>query len=868
MERIMEVIMKEKLLIIDGNSIANRAFYGVPLLTNSKGMYTNAIYGFLNMLSRFIDEENPTHVAITFDLKAPTFRHKKYDGYKGNRKGMPDELREQMPVLKDVIRKMGIPIFEIEGYEADDVIGTMSMCSNDYDITIISGDKDILQLATDVVKIRIPKTSKGKTTIEDYYAKDVFARYELDTKQFIDLKGLMGDSSDNIPGVKGVGEKTAIKLLKEYGSIEGVYENIDEIKGKLKEKLENDKEVAFLSRELATIYKEVPIECKFELFDKYKLLTEEVKELFKELEFKNMFVKFSVNENTIIENKKIDTVISTNTNDIGDVDELIYFIHEDVISVIKEEKVYIYINMIDEFKSLFENDNILKVGLDIKKDMHVLDKYGIEIKGNYFDILIGSYVLMPTHNLDSYSKIADEILGESYKSEEEIFGKGKSLKKYDELDNKEFENYMANVVSVIKNSKDIIIKELETSEQEDLFYNIENPLVKVLYSMEKEGFKIDKDKLIEFGNDLSKDISKLEVSIYEIAGVEFNIASPKQLAEVLFEKLKLPVIKKTKTGYSTNADVLEKLKPYSPIIDFVLEYRTLSKLRSTYVDGFLGLIDEEGKIHTTFRQALTTTGRISSTEPNLQNIPVRTEIGRNLRKFFVPANDYLVDADYSQVELRVLAHISEDETLVDAFKHDKDIHAITASGVFGINKEDVTSAQRREAKIVNFGIIYGMGAFSLSGDLNTTVKEAEKYIESYFERYPKVKEYMDTTVLKAKEDSYVKTIFGRIRRIPEINSSNFLRRSFSERVAMNTPIQGSAADIIKIAMIKVYERLEKEKLKSKLVLQVHDELIIDTVNDEVEKVEKIITEEMENATRLIVPLTVDMKTGKNWYETK
>ncbi|MCT4611909.1 MAG: DNA polymerase I [Clostridia bacterium] len=860
--------MKEKLLIIDGNSIANRAFYGVPLLTNSKGMYTNAIYGFLNMLSRFIDEENPTHVAITFDLKAPTFRHKKYDGYKGNRKGMPDELREQMPVLKDVIRKMGIPIFEIEGYEADDVIGTMSMCSNDYDITIISGDKDILQLATDVVKIRIPKTSKGKTTIEDYYAKDVFARYELDTKQFIDLKGLMGDSSDNIPGVKGVGEKTAIKLLKEYGSIEGVYENIDEIKGKLKEKLENDKEVAFLSRELATIYKEVPIECKFELFDKYKLLTEEVKELFKELEFKNMFVKFSVNENTIIENKKIDTVISTNTNDIGDVDELIYFIHEDVISVIKEEKVYIYINMIDEFKSLFENDNILKVGLDIKKDMHVLDKYGIEIKGNYFDILIGSYVLMPTHNLDSYSKIADEILGESYKSEEEIFGKGKSLKKYDELDNKEFENYMANVVSVIKNSKDIIIKELETSEQEDLFYNIENPLVKVLYSMEKEGFKIDKDKLIEFGNDLSKDISKLEVSIYEIAGVEFNIASPKQLAEVLFEKLKLPVIKKTKTGYSTNADVLEKLKPYSPIIDFVLEYRTLSKLRSTYVDGFLGLIDEEGKIHTTFRQALTTTGRISSTEPNLQNIPVRTEIGRNLRKFFVPANDYLVDADYSQVELRVLAHISEDETLVDAFKHDKDIHAITASGVFGINKEDVTSAQRREAKIVNFGIIYGMGAFSLSGDLNTTVKEAEKYIESYFERYPKVKEYMDTTVLKAKEDSYVKTIFGRIRRIPEINSSNFLRRSFSERVAMNTPIQGSAADIIKIAMIKVYERLEKEKLKSKLVLQVHDELIIDTVNDEVEKVEKIITEEMENATRLIVPLTVDMKTGKNWYETK
>lgn len=876
--------MKNKLLLIDGNSIMNRAFYGLPLLTNSEGQYTNAIYGFLNIFFKSLEDENASHIIVAFDLKAPTFRHNMYSEYKGNRKGMPDELRPQMPIIKDVLKSMNVTICELEGYEADDVLGTLATSGENegMEVTILSGDKDMLQLASDNIKISIPKTKKGTTTTENYFKKDVIDTYGVTPLEFIDVKGLMGDPSDNIPGIPGIGEKTALKIIKEFNSIENAYENVDKLTTRVSNKLKEHYDMALISKELATICRDCVVDTEIENSKVNNLYNENSYELFKKLEFKSLLDNFNIDSKKDIEEINIINIDSIEKikSKIIDIDALAYNIYSDgetvILTLTLGKEIYyidakiIKLNEVLEFvKELIINNKIIKITHNFKEQLHLLDLDIPTDNLSIYDLSLIGYLLNPvteTYNIDD---IAKEHLSIIYPTEEEIFGKGKSKKKIAEIDENIIMDYYGRGVKILFDSYKIMIQKLEDFNSLDLYFKIELPLLYVLKSIETLGIKVDANKLKEYGNKLQTRIKELEEQIYEDAGESFNINSPKQLGVILFEKLELPIIKKTKTSYSTAADVLDKLIDSHPIIKKIIEYRQLSKLKSTYADGLFDYIEEDSRIHSHFNQKVTSTGRISSTEPNLQNIPIKLELGREIRKVFIPEDDYVfIDADYSQIELRLLAHLSEDESFIDAFNNELDIHSITASQVFNVPFEEVTDLQRRNAKAVNFGIVYGISAFGLSRDLNISRKEADEYITNYFQKYPKVKSFLDKAILDAKENGYVTTMYNRTRPILELKSSNYMQRSFGERIAMNTPIQGSAADVIKIAMINVYNKLNEKKLKSRLILQVHDELLIETHKDEIDTVKELLIYEMENAVSLKVPLTVDAHIGNSWYEAK
>jgi len=851
----------KKLLIFDGNSIINRAFYAIKALTNSKGFYTNGIHGFMNIFFKFMEEEKPDYVCVAFDLRAKTFRHKMYEGYKAQRKGMPEELAAQMPYLKQILNGMNITILEKEGYEADDIIGTVSKKCDDGGINciIVSGDKDDLQLASENTHIKLIVTRMGKTETTDFDHNAVLEKYGVTPKEFIHVKALMGDTSDNIPGVAGIGEKSAFALIAQYKSLDNLYANIDQLKGAQKTKIEEGKEMAYLSYKLAEIDVNVPVELDFGEMVRKEYDNDALSDLCSELELKTLAERLGVTDKKKKELKcEKEEISSPEMIEQFSGDTLYYTIeYDDIIrrfSLYADDKVYFaefvtefeVMMFLDAIKGVLENKNIRKVSHGIKDDIVFLsNNYDISFEGELFDTEIGAYILEPSRNSYALTELAEEYLNVSITDSS--------------LD-----------AAVLKELEEKIASEIKNNGQEELLYNIEFPLVKVLASMEIEGFTVDKERLAEFSEQLSLRINELEKGIYDAAGENFNINSPKQLGIILFEKLGLPVVKKTKTGYSTNVEVLEKLKGSHEIVDMIMEYRTYTKLKSTYVDGLYNVINPKtGKINSSFNQTITTTGRISSTEPNLQNIPVRLELGRQIRKMFVASeNCVLVDADYSQIELRVLAHISGDKTMIDAFKNNMDIHTITASQVFKTPVDMVTSSMRSKAKAVNFGIVYGIGEFSLAQDIRVSMKTAREYINGYFETYPEIKSYLDGAVEFAKQNGYVKTLAGRRRYIPEIKSSNFNLRSFGERVAMNAPIQGYAADIIKIAMVKVYQRLKEENLESKLILQVHDELIIDAKKHELDKVQTILKEEMENAVSLSVPLIVDMKYAESWYDTK
>ena len=881
--------MNKTLVIIDGNSIINRAFYALPEMSNKEGLKTNAIYGFTNMLLKIIDTYNPTHISVAFDRKAPTFRHIEFKEYKAGRKKMPDELREQFEPLKDLLDKFNIHRLEIDGYEADDIIGTVSKIAEDngFKVYIVTGDKDAIQLASNKTTTLI--TKKGVGEVEEYDYDSVIEKYEMTPTQFIDLKGLMGDKSDNIPGVPGIGEKTGIKLIKEFSSIEGIFDNIDSIKGSTKKKLEENKELAIMSKKLATIIRDVPVEFNLEELEYGNYNTKDILDVFKYLGFTSLIPRIGsldesediVNEanveiskledidefiNKVKENNEL--IIKTVTREGNILDKRIKYIF---LSVDGKKIYYVEENSIHKLEYIFTSNEIKKLGYNLKDDYISLKPYGIKLENIYFDITIAEY-LIDSMSSTSYecSAIAMKYLTKKVKTKEELLGKGVKAKKYQDLDFEELSSHISQIIYTVKNVMPIMEENLKESNMDGLLYHVEMPLVEVLADMEYEGVKVDKEKLNELGSQFKEIIKKLESEIYEISGEEFNINSPKQLGVILFEKLGLPVIKKTKTGYSTNAEVLDKLKDQSPIIDKIIEYRQIVKLNSTYVEGLLSIINPiDGRIHSSFNQTITTTGRISSTEPNLQNIPVKLEMGRNIRKVFISDKGCkLVDADYSQVELRVLAHMSQDETMIDAFKHNEDIHTKTASQVFNVSMDEVTSKQRSDAKAVNFGIVYGKSDFGLSEDLNIPVKQAKEYIENYFNKYNKIKEFMDNIIDDASSNGYVTTILNRRRYIPEIKSSNFMLRNAGKRAAMNAPIQGSAADIIKIAMINVYKKLEENNLKSKLILQVHDELIVEAVDSEIDIVKKIVKDEMENAVCLDVNLDVDLNIGDSWYDTK
>ena len=881
--------MNKTLVIIDGNSIINRAFYALPEMSNKEGLKTNAIYGFTNMLLKIIDTYNPTHISVAFDRKAPTFRHIEFKEYKAGRKKMPDELREQFEPLKDLLDKFNIHRLEIDGYEADDIIGTVSKIAEDngFKVYIVTGDKDAIQLASNKTTTLI--TKKGVGEVEEYDYDSVIEKYEMTPTQFIDLKGLMGDKSDNIPGVPGIGEKTGIKLIKEFSSIEGIFDNIDSIKGSTKKKLEENKELAIMSKKLATIIRDVPVEFNLEELEYGNYNTKDILDVFKYLGFTSLIPRIGnldeseeiVNEanveiskledidefiNKVKENNEL--IIKTVTREGNILDKRIKYIF---LSVDGKKIYYVEEDSIYKLEYIFTSNEIKKLGYNLKDDYISLKPYGIKLENIYFDITIAEY-LIDSMSSTSYecSAIAMKYLTKKVKTKEELLGKGVKAKKYQDLDFEELSSHISQIIDTVKNVMPIMEENLKESNMDGLLYHVEMPLVEVLADMEYEGVKVDKEKLNELGSQFKEIIKKLESEIYKISGEEFNINSPKQLGVILFEKLGLPVIKKTKTSYSTNAEVLDKLKDQSPIIDKIIEYRQIVKLNSTYVEGLLSIINPiDGRIHSSFNQTITTTGRISSTEPNLQNIPVKLEMGRNIRKVFISDKECkLVDADYSQVELRVLAHMSQDETMIDAFKHNEDIHTKTASQVFNVSMDEVTSKQRSDAKAVNFGIVYGKSDFGLSEDLNIPVKQAKEYIENYFNKYNKIKEFMDNIIEDASSNGYVTTILNRRRYIPEIKSSNFMLRNAGKRAAMNAPIQGSAADIIKIAMINVYKKLEENNLKSKLILQVHDELIVEAVDSEIDIVKKIVKDEMENAVCLDVNLDVDLNIGDSWYDTK
>ena len=882
--------MEKRLIIIDGNSIINRAFYALPDMSNSEGLKTNAIFGFGRMMFKIIEDYQPTHMSVAFDKKAPTFRHKQYADYKAGRKKMPDELAQQLQPLKDLLDKFNINRLELEGYEADDLIGTVARLGeeNDFKVYIVTGDKDAIQLASHKTTTLI--TKKGVGEVEEYNYDSVLERYEMTPTQFIDLKGLMGDKSDNIPGVPGVGEKTGIKLLKQYSTIENLIEHTDELKGSIKKKIEENKDLALMSKELATIITNVPIEVKLEDLEYGDYNKDDVVEKFKEFGFTSLITKLldiEGGETTIKEEIDLKIEHLDNVEDFIKKAEENKKVIIDVIgkegNILDKRVLYVFLSLdgneiyyvnedeLPQIKTLLSNPEIKKHGYDLKEDYILLKPYEIELNSMDFDITIAEY-LIDSKSSTSYecSAIAMKYLTRKIKSKEDLLGKGAKAKKFDEIEFDELSAYIGDILNTVNGVYPKMEEKLKETEMDGLFYHVEMPLVEVLGSMEYIGMKVDKDQLNELKEKFTTIINELENEIFELAGEPFNINSPKQLGVVLFEKLGLPVIKKTKTGYSTNAEVLEKLRDKHEIIDKITEYRQIVKLNSTYVEGLLKIINPKtGRIHSSFNQTITTTGRISSTEPNMQNIPVKTEMGRDIRKVFVAdENCKLVDADYSQVELRVLAHMSGDENMIDAFKHGEDIHSKTASQIFDVDIKDVTSKQRIEAKAINFGIIYGKTDFGLSQDLNIPVATAKAYIDSYFNKYPKIKEFMDEAVESATETGYATTILNRRRYIPEIKASNFIVRNQGKRFAMNAPIQGSAADIIKVAMVNVYNKLKENNMKSKLILQVHDELIVEAVDEELEMAEKIVREEMENAQSMDVKLDVDLNTGDSWYETK
>lgn len=877
--------MDKLLILIDGNSLMNRAYYALPELMNKKGQHTNAIYGFANILFKIMDTYKPSHISVAFDLKAPTFRHKQYDAYKGNRKKMPDELREQVEPLKKMIDAFGINRIELEGYEADDLIGTVAKNfeQDGFEVYIITGDKDALQLVSD--KIKVLFTKKGISELDEYDPDKMTEKYELTPQQFIDLKGLMGDQSDNIPGVAGIGEKTGIKLLKEYGSIENIYMNIDEISKSVKAKLEAGYDMAFLSKSLATIMVDIPLELKVDEFEKKDIDKNTLISLFSEFEFNSLIGKVGNDESGLIDKVQKEYLISNDIELL--IDKATSLKSLNLFSIAKsglvsdKRLINLFVKIDEDFfnieekdvlklKDVFENPEIKKYGYNLKNDCLILKPYEINLTGLYFDIAIAEYLIDSTSSNYEIKDIALKYNLGDVLSLEELLGKGKSKKDFKDLSDAQISGYACSVLDIVDNGKEALITTIENYTMHNLFYEVEMPLVEILADMEYIGISADKEVLNELKQKFDIEIKTLEVSIYEYAGENFNINSPKQLGHILFDKLGLPAIKKTKTGYSTNAEVLEALSDKHPIIDKITLYRQYTKLQSTYVDGLLNIINPKtGRIHSSFNQTITTTGRISSTEPNMQNIPVRLEIGRELRKVFVAPEDmYLVDADYSQIELRILAHIANDEGLIDAFSKGDDIHTITASEVFNVPLDEVTKELRSAAKAVNFGIVYGISDFGLSNNLGISKQVAKEYIDNYFARYPYVKKYMEDIVKKAKNDGYVETYIGRRRYIPELGSNNFIMKNLGKRLAMNTPIQGSAADVIKIAMVKVYARLKSEGLKSKLILQVHDELIIESPDSEKSYVADLLKEEMESAVDLNVKLTVDAKWGKSWYETK
>lgn len=865
----------KKLLILDSNSILNRAFYGVRYLSAKDGTPTNAIYGFLNILLKLIKEQEPDYICAAFDVKAPTFRHKQYEGYKAQRKPMPEGLAAQMPLAKDVLRAMGVTILEKEGYEADDIIGTVARLCEESEIScfIATGDKDDLQLASDKTKVILTVTKSGYNETIIYDDKAVKEKYHVTPTEFIDVKALMGDPSDNIPGVKGVGEKTAMSLIEKHHSIEYIYENIDDIglKGAMLQKMKDGRKMAFMSKELATINRNTPIEFNAEecVFDGFEN-NGELYEILKRLELNSIIKKLDLSGvDNVKENEDIFKDFSYQVGDknmiSGDKVTVVLDFDGDNISsaAVGAGNNAVVLNEQDDIKELLEDDSIAKVMFDVKEAIVKLN-CRIDIKNIADDTAIAAYLVDPAKNEYTIEKLASEYFGTVIEKPEV-----KQLSLLDDVETDRSE-YLAKCAVALGVLNERIGDKIKENGQEKLYQEVELPLVTVLAHLEINGFLVDDHQLKEFADKLGEKIDALTNEIYMLAGEEFNINSPKQLGVILFEKLELKPVKKTKTGYATNADVLEKLRDKHPIVNFIMEYRQLAKLKSTYCDGLRAVVNPNThRIHSVFTQTVTVTGRLSSTEPNLQNIPTRTELGREIRKMFVAKEGYvLVDADYSQIELRVLAHIANDETMINAFRNNEDIHAVTASQVLGIPLEDVTKEQRSSAKAVNFGIVYGIGEFSLAQDLHISVKEAKAYIESYLEKYHGVRNYMESIKEQAKKDGYVKTMLNRIRYIPELKSPNYNIRQFGERVALNTPIQGTAADIIKLAMVRVDNRLINEGLKSKLILQVHDELIVEAHKDEVDKVKQILSEEMQSAMELNVPLKVDMSTGHSWYDAK
>lgn len=888
---------KDKLMVIDGNSLLHRAFYALPLLSTKDGIYTNGVYGFLTMLYRIREEHDVDYLCVAFDKKGPTFRHEAFDEYKANRQSTPGELAQQFPILKEILSAMNIAQLELDGYEADDIAGTLSKIGEeeDMEVILVTGDRDYLQLSSDKTKVLI--TRKGITELEEYDRKKIIEEYGITPEQFIDLKGLMGDKSDNIPGVPGIGEKTGIKFLKQFGNMENLYENIEDVRGKkTKESLIEHKAIAFLSKKLGKIIRNVPLDISLEEIKVQDPNWEKLANLYDTFEFKSLLSKipssetgledsdYSVKHEIVEENnyeKIIQEIESEKSFSFKFIFEDDHYIKSKILGIgikIGDNMPY-YIDyskndikvFTKEFKKYFESEDIKKYGHMIKMDIFGLLMLNIDIRGIAFDTMIGQYLLNPAQSSYSINELGQEYLNIYGMDIEELLGKGKKRKNYADLSIETRAEYISMVVDLIHDLKDPIGKLIEEQEMSQLYYEVELPLTEVLAHMEYSGFKIDLEVLNQLGHEFQRELDDLTEGIFQLADEEFNINSPKQIGEILFDKLKLPVIKRTKTGYSTDAEVLDKLRGEHEIIEKILKYRQMVKLKSTYIDGLLNLVDEEDtRIHSTFNQTITNTGRISSTEPNLQNIPIRTEEGRKIRKAFVPKNeDYiLVDGDYSQIELRVLAHISKDPKLIDAFYNDLDIHTRTASQVFHIPEEEMTPLMRDRAKAVNFGIIYGISDYGLSKDLNISRKEAKQYIDNYLANYKMVKKYMEDIVKIGKEKGYVETIFKRRRYIPELKARNYNVRSFGERIAMNTPIQGSAADIIKVAMVKVFEELRKRGLKSKLILQVHDELIIEAHKDEEEEVKSLMKDIMEKSITLDIPLKVDLKVGDNWYETQ
>lgn len=899
-----------RLILVDGNSIMNRAFYGImgsKMLTTSDGTYTNAVYGFLSILFKIEEDLNPDYIAVAFDLKGPTERHKMYEGYKANRHGMPDELAQQMPIIKDVLKAMNIKIIEKQGYEGDDILGTLSKEAEEQgiDVTILSGDRDTFQLTSDKVTVRIPRTKMGKTENEDYDRTRVLEEYGIEPKELIEVKGLMGDTSDNIPGIPGVGEKTALNLIRHYKTIDNLYKEVEtnesliDVKGKLKEKILENKELAYLSRKLGEINRQAPIETSVEELKKQEWNNQEVYNLFKYLRFNRYIDRFNMeNSNAgqtpneqlfekeaVNEVEKIKEIIEKAKKE----NELIYYIETDEletkdtiinkkiksISVYDKELKKAYYILLEEdkiqlFKEIFEDNNVKKIGYKQKIDYILLREKEINVSNFYYDIELAAYILNPTESKYNLEKLAIDYLKldiNEYNKKEE-----KQINLFEAQENKTENEIEKNCMYVytIYNVYEKTMEKLKETNQLDLFNNIEMPLVKVLADMQYIGIYVDKNELVEFGNTLKNEIEKLTGEIYKLAGEEFNINSTKQLGIILFEKMKLPVVKKTKSGYSTDVEVLEKLKNENEIVSKILDYRQLVKLNSTYVEGLIPYInDKDNRIHSYFHQTVTATGRISSSEPNLQNIPTRFDLGKQIRKVFKPKEGYVfVDADYSQIELRVLAHIADDEHMIEAFNNNEDIHRQTASKVFDIPMEEVTSKQRSDAKAVNFGIVYGISDFGLGEQLGISRKQAKLYIEQYLDKYQKIKEFMENIKESAKKEGYVETLFNRRRYIPEMNSNNYMVRQFGARVAMNTPIQGTAADIMKIAMIKLFNELKERKLESNILLQIHDELLLEVKKEEKDEVEKLLKDSMEGAMQLKVPLKVELSEADNWYEAK